>query len=153
MKPVDQTITGDGGNCFQAALASVLELPLEDVPHFRATDPDDMYGAANRWLKPTGVRFLPMYFADYKDVSHTHFDFSMYVLVAGYGPRTRPDGTRRQHAVVGRTLPWGVELLHDPHPEKTFLIDEGHRWVNLVVFPPAHPLYRESVEGLCPASA
>ena len=153
MTPVDQTITGDGGNCYQAALASVLELPLADVPHFRATHPDDMHGAAARWLKGWGVRLLPMYFTDRDDLARTHFDFSMYVLVAGYGPRRRADGSRRQHAVVGRTLPWGVELLHDPHPDKTFLADEGHRWVTLVVFPPTHPLCRDSVEGICPASA
>ena len=35
MKPVDQTTFGSPhGNCFQAGVASALELPLEEVPHF-----------------------------------------------------------------------------------------------------------------------
>ena len=145
MKPVDQTIVGDGGNCFAAALASVLELPLAAVPHFRVTDPDDMDGAAARWLLPTGVRYLPMYFANQQALDETHFGFSMYVLVSGRSRRTDANGVHRWHAVVGRTLPWGVELLHDPHPDKTFFIPDGQRWVKLVVFPPGHPLYRPHV--------
>ena len=31
---VDQTIFGDEGNCFSAVLATLLELPLDKVPHF-----------------------------------------------------------------------------------------------------------------------
>lgn len=43
MKQVTQTITiGDGsgrpGNCLQAAVASLLELPLDEVPHFIECD-------------------------------------------------------------------------------------------------------------------
>ena len=35
MKPVYQTIFGkENGNCLQAVVASVLELPLDEVPHF-----------------------------------------------------------------------------------------------------------------------
>lgn len=35
MKPVMQTIrTRENGNCFQACIASILEIPLEEVPHF-----------------------------------------------------------------------------------------------------------------------
>lgn len=41
MTPVDQTIlhdpqTGAIGNCMQAAIASLLDLPLDAVPHFAA---------------------------------------------------------------------------------------------------------------------
>ena len=34
MKPVKQTKFGQGGNCFPAVLASLLEVELEDVPDF-----------------------------------------------------------------------------------------------------------------------
>jgi hypothetical protein len=148
MKAVDQTLFGDCGDCFRAALASVLELNVTDVPNFRVTDPDDMNGAAARWLEPQGVRFLPMYFQSQKDLDCTHFDFSMYCLVSGMSSRTNAQGRNRWHAVVGRTIPWGVELLHDPHPDRTFFIPEGERWVKLVVFPPSHPLYRAHVGKL-----
>jgi hypothetical protein len=42
MKPVFQTRYGEGrGNCFQAALASILDLELEEVPDFVSAYRDD----------------------------------------------------------------------------------------------------------------
>jgi hypothetical protein len=42
MKQVYQTIfTVPGGNCFQAAVASIFEKPLEDIPHFCDLYDDD----------------------------------------------------------------------------------------------------------------
>lgn len=39
MKPVDQTTFGfPGGNCFSACIASLLEMPLDDVPYFMHGD-------------------------------------------------------------------------------------------------------------------
>jgi hypothetical protein len=35
MKPVWQNIKGVNGNCMQAAIASILELELEEVPNFK----------------------------------------------------------------------------------------------------------------------
>lgn len=144
MKPVDQTVLGDGGDCYRAALASILELPVDALPNFRVTDPDDMSGAAARWLARSdafaGVRLLPLYVQSQRDLDCTHFAFSMYCLVSGKSRRTDATGRNRWHAVVGRTLPWGVELLHDPHPDKSFFIPEGERWVTLIVFPVGHPL-------------
>ncbi len=34
MIPTPQTIGGFGGNCFQACIASIMELPIDAVPHF-----------------------------------------------------------------------------------------------------------------------
>lgn len=63
-----------------------------------------------------------------------------YCLLCGPGPRLRPDGTNRAHAVVGRTRAWGVEEVFDPHPDRSGLLPAGHRWLGLVLFPPRHPL-------------
>ena len=50
MKPVDQTLFGEGrGNCLPACIASVLELPLEAVPHFVLED--DWVGALQTFLE------------------------------------------------------------------------------------------------------
>ena len=61
MIPVHQTILadpvrGDGqpGNCYQAAIASVLELPLDEVPHF-ATFCDDWVERSQDWFASRGL--------------------------------------------------------------------------------------------------
>lgn len=44
MTPIYQTIGGIGGNCFQACLASVFDLPLDACPHlFQNTPPDGIW--------------------------------------------------------------------------------------------------------------
>lgn len=48
MTPVSQTVcTFPGGNCFQACVASVLDLPLYDVPHFM--EGSDGWWTQERW--------------------------------------------------------------------------------------------------------
>jgi len=48
MKPVDQTAFGPSkGNCLSASIASLLELPIEDVPLF-TTEMEGMMKAKTR---------------------------------------------------------------------------------------------------------
>ena len=63
MTPTTQTITvGDGsgrqGNCLQAAVASLLDLPLDDVPHFLEQG-ENWFGAVQRfaWSIDYDVRY------------------------------------------------------------------------------------------------
>ena len=55
MIPVDQTILYDPdpaslmGNCFQACVASIFELPLDMVPHF--CQEEDWYLLFTNWLE------------------------------------------------------------------------------------------------------
>ena len=56
MKPTDQTQfvgEGVGGNCVQASVASILELPLDEVPHFLAVAPSPVEWefAMEDWLE------------------------------------------------------------------------------------------------------
>ena len=59
MKPVFQTIiNGERGNCTAAAIASILEIELEDVPNFidAYNEAGGEYGFShyiNKWLYPT----------------------------------------------------------------------------------------------------
>ena len=62
MIPVEQQVlavfdeNGDrvvAGDCMRACVASVFELPLEDVPHFAGLD--DWYGEWLRWLEARGL--------------------------------------------------------------------------------------------------
>lgn len=107
MKGVTQTIllgdpSGRPGNCLQAAVASLLDLDLEDVPHFVESDGD--------WVA----------------------EFEAWVETAGYriqwgGPRDSPPAfglafgfTNRsgeRHAVVYRD----GAMVWDPHPSQAGL--------------------------------
>ena len=60
MIPVVQQIVGDGkdkrpmGDCLRACLASIFELPLEEVPHVAAS-PRGWWSATQDWLRPRGL--------------------------------------------------------------------------------------------------
>src|SRR5580692_7025464 len=104
MKPVDQTLFGQKGNCYAAVMASILELPLEAVPGDLGIKGDVIYQAANDLLAPFGLAIVVFrwvagetWFAP-KDAWH--------VLS---GPSPRGDWL---HATVGR----GGSMIHDPHP-------------------------------------
>lgn len=98
MKPVFQTIDDPPhGNCMQAAIASILELSLEDVPNFaKAADMDE---AINEFLAPFGLGIVNM---------EPNPDFlwspSGFHLLYGESPRGL------QHVVVA----FQGEIVHDP---------------------------------------
>lgn len=114
MKPVDQTIFGHGkGNCFTACVASLLELPIEDVPYFMG-DCD--------WLS----RFI-----DWCEARSVRVEFSTvfpspkgeYVIVGGVSPRTG-----KGHACIALD---GV-IVHDPHVgDRRGLVGQWWDWINL----------------------
>lgn len=63
MKPVHQTNFQRGtGNCFAACLASILEMPLEEVPNFchEGSDADGSTWLERtaRWLEERGRGFV-----------------------------------------------------------------------------------------------
>lgn len=121
MIPVDQTIMadparGDGhdadgnpGNCWQACVASLLELPLEEVPHFIVHE--DWWEATKAFVsvhKPgwTMEHFdaaFPVY--QWPDGAPEH--------VIGSGPSPRGDF---YHAAIVDAKTG--ELAHDPHPSR-----------------------------------
>jgi hypothetical protein len=99
MRPVDQTTFGiNDGNCFTACLASILEIPLEEVPSFVGAYWDD---------------FLP-WLAD-RGLSATLYRSDVYVppgyAIAG-GRSKRFAG--RMHACVA----YNGMVIHDPHPSR-----------------------------------
>lgn len=130
MLPVFQTILadparGDGhdangqpGNCYQAAIASALDLDLAEVPHF-ATFCDDWVERSTSWFLERGLTrsfysspgnlAWPLYVEPGTDfwghpVSH---------IVAALGAGPSPRGPFR-HVVV-LDLETG-RMAHDPHP-------------------------------------
>jgi len=119
MKPVDQTTFGvPGGNCFSACVASLLELPIEEVPYFMGAD--DWCAAFAAWLSPRG--FYPVSF-NISTVGAWRPE-GLFIL-GGQSPRG-------SHAVVAR----GAVVVHDPHPSRDGLLKVEDGTV-LVPFDPA----------------
>lgn len=108
MRPVDQTREGATGNCYCAAIASILEVPLESLPDIVA---EEMHGrdwhtyVAAYLFKHHGLMALELDGRLVPYVSPRGFH-----IISGTSPRNPEWG----HAVVGL---FG-ELLHDPHPSR-----------------------------------
>ncbi len=110
MIPIQQTIfegIGFIGNCHQAAVASLLELELEQVPHF---------AEQSDWWE------------SFVDFALTH-DFAVVVTdepilgVLGIMNGMSPRGNFR-HSVVAE----GAYMEHDPHPDLTGVVDADEWW-------------------------
>jgi hypothetical protein len=104
MIPIDQTIYGPEGNCFQACIASILEVPLDDVPECLGGRYDQRLldwlhsKGLGLVLKPTAGGWL-----------------TGYCILTAKSPRTEGN-----HAVVIKD----GEVVHDPHPERDMGIGE-----------------------------
>lgn len=131
MKPVDMLFprhdpdAGLIGDCFRCSVASILELPAEEVPHFmeadwRRKDPA-WYADFHRWLAPRGLAYLdweihPDYFGpQWFEQIVLDGGFDVHHVMCGVGP------SGELHAVVGRN---GV-MVHDPHPRRSGLVGPG----------------------------
>jgi hypothetical protein len=108
MMPVDQTTFGvPKGNCFSACVASLLHLPITEVPSFceeALTDGWDGSGWPGnfiQWLHDRG--WFPV-FTEGKFPK----EYGEFYWIAG-GP-----SSRGPHAVVMS----GDSMVHDPHPSR-----------------------------------
>lgn len=91
---------GIPGDCMRTAVASLLDLPTDAVPHFALFDaPGAWYDAFTLWLQGRGLKIKPL----------RRDDVDRPCLAIGMSPR----GV--EHVVV-----WGASgLLHDPHPSQS----------------------------------
>lgn len=107
MIPVTQTITGDKkGNCLAACVASILELPIEQVPNF-CGDFEEWILALHNWLKPMGLGVVFVKLDLCPSPDHLKENFLKGYTIGGV---TGARGIK--HAVV---LHDG-QVIHDPHP-------------------------------------
>ncbi len=113
MKPVDQQANDD---CVRACAASLLELPLEEVPHFVAIGGSSWRFHFIQWLAQRGFGFLEIPFERLGRDSIAWY--GGHYIVSGTSPR-QPGGPM-QHAVVFKDY----SLAHDPHPSRAGLIGE-----------------------------
>lgn len=114
MIPVDQTETALGkGNCLAACVASILEIPVCDVPNFRLAE--NSWLALQDWLFLRGL-YAVRVFAKQERIASLP---GSYCIVTGGSPRNPV-----LHAVVGMWTDSGVVIAHDPHPDKTGIVGE-----------------------------
>lgn len=114
MTPQDQTIlhdpdSGAVGNCMQAAIATLLGLDMEEVPHFAALP--DWDGALAAWCASRRLLWVSLSLMSLPD--------DMPCILTGTSPRGIA------HVVVGR----GVDTIHDPHPSRAGLRVKKTAWV------------------------
>jgi len=99
--PVYQTLFGEGrGNCGSAVVASILEIPLREVPL--------LHGGDGTWFQKLWA-FLGKYDLQPEVYARQVLPVDAYAYVSGMGPR----GWR--HACVWWGGPEG-KIVHDPHP-------------------------------------
>lgn len=146
MKPVDQEIISKGdGDCFSACLASLLEIPLAQVPKFRRDypEPQDMMPPAREWLaKSYGFSLISLQMED-RDSDFMGSD----IRIIGAMEETpciaggkSPNFENCNHAVVGTVDGLGnFTMTHDPSPAKKGIIGFPK---HIYLFVPLHPQLR-----------
>jgi hypothetical protein len=116
MNKVKQTVlhdpaTGKTGNCLSAVLASLLHMPIEEVPVFK--DTLVWRKELNAWLRPMNLAYIQVGgFAEWAEELGIE---GCYHEVAG--PSHRSVDTL--HACVGLD----GEVIFDPHPDDSGLLE------------------------------
>lgn len=114
------------GDCFSACLASILELPLSEVPRFCEIDGSDWGDDIDDWLSRFDLFYVEIRISEYFKAST--LPRCGYYILCGDSPRERP------HSVVGfkDTVYW------DPHPDRTGLKGTLTDWAAGFLIP-RHP--------------
>ena len=119
MKEVNQSIlhdpdNGKNGDCWRASIASVLELPIEDVPHFADMNIREGRMSELKLLAKHGFTAYTIY-GEKSMNDHPKMlpDDNEYYFAIGPSPRNKDIN----HQVVCHK----GKIVHDPHPDKTGL--------------------------------
>lgn len=112
------------GDCLRAALASLLGLPLQQVPHFLKEHWGNVQAtedALNRFLSKRGLMMLPLPYAAFSQLLKAQAQSTgsdCYHLIFGV------DHEGDRHACVGRN----GQIVHDPHPLKRGFANPPGEW-------------------------
>jgi len=130
MKPVMQTkfTTVDQsvhGNCLAACLASLLEVPLEQVPALEDMG-TEWFGVMYEFLNQHGYDYLGTKYTG-PSLNPFWWEFLLeaqpgvngYLIVGGKSPR---EWVTRGHAVIYKD----GAMVHDPHPSNAGLTEVEH---------------------------
>lgn len=105
MIPVQQTIlSGPRSNCLQAAVASILERPIDAVPNFNEVQEGDWYWAFVKWLEAQGFALIFCYAAGFSIARSNGFGYHLMTVNSPRGDF--------HHELVG----FNGKPVHDPYP-------------------------------------
>lgn len=127
MTPVKQEFThkpeiGQHGDCQRAVIASLLDLPIADVPHFLQEadgDATKFWEGMQSFLHSKGYAYLTIPNACGAAFYGANDDL-IYYEVSGVSPRN----PNVMHAVIG----CDGEIVFDPHPDNTGLVGDPSKW-------------------------
>ena len=114
MTPVDQTIIcSERGDCMRATVASLFDLELEQVPHFRLFDDKTWFDIYYYFLYGLGYEY-----AGYNRV-HKERKLEKKYSINGYFDACVPSKTFEgaSHAVI---IDLKGVVVHDPNPNKAW---------------------------------
>lgn len=130
-----QEISGTNGDCFRAAIASLLDAErVEDVPHFFDGNPDldEGWAAVRKWLMETrGLHMVTVSFQGDLEGVLEYMRFQnpgVYYLISGHSGVDN-------HVVVA----CGDKIIHDPAgkpPGKHSLVGpctDGYYWLKFLL--------------------
>ncbi len=109
MIPITQTKLHSNtvtGNCLAASLASILEIPLSDVPEFENMKHPKWWDAMRDWLFKIGFDFVQW---------REPVVLPGYYLVMGTSPR--------DPAINHQVIYLKGEMVHDPHPSRDGVVN------------------------------
>lgn len=114
MKKTYQTLFGNlKGNCFTACISTILEIPIESIPHFCKGGNDNWYADFLWWLETVGYSNIELLAEHYEHWSPSE---GLQCYLSGKSPRGNFD-----HVVVGRYENGEYKIIFDPHPDNTGL--------------------------------
>jgi hypothetical protein len=89
------------GDCFRAAVASLLDMPLNMVPHFGLFEQHN-FSALSLWLDAQDMFMKEYFIPDFKKLSKTKHYIGLYTL---------KDDDVESHAVIIKNK----KVVHDPN--------------------------------------
>lgn len=114
MKYVDQTvIDGENGDCHRAVIASILELDITQVPHFRLYDDQTWFRVYHYFLLANGWEYTG--YRTIEDNTPIESDSIEGFFDATVDSRTFPG---KKHAVV---IDLKGVVVHDPNPNRKWM--------------------------------
>lgn len=122
MIPVKQTTlhdpdNGKYGDCYRASIASILELPINEVPNFNAIAKSDetiFWDEVTKFMESRGLTILST-----QANSGRWLSGDTYHIISGPSPRNNG-----YHAVVGHN----GQIVFDPHPSNDGLVGDPMEW-------------------------
>lgn len=120
MKPVHQTKFGGEGNCLNACLASIFEVPIESLPEW--DEHSNWYEVLTRYMVDTfGVQPIEVHLKhiapeDFWIPAMGYSSDVYWAPLEGYYMVNGKSERGLEHSVVAK----GGHYVHDPHPDGSY---------------------------------